>query len=54
MAVLHEHEPADLTVRVGAGLTLGGIQREVSGAGQWLALDPPGGDEITLGGIVAT
>jgi len=54
MALLNEHEPADLTVRAGAGLTLGALQKEVAGAGQWLALDPPGGEEVSLGGMVAT
>lgn len=54
MAVLIEHEPADLTVHAGAGLTLGALQKGVANAGQWLALDPPGGEGITLGGIVAT
>ncbi len=49
-----EHEPADLTVRAGAGRTLGEIQDAVRGAGQWLALDPPGGEGVTLGGMVAT
>ena len=48
------HEPGNLTVCVRAGVTLGAIQSAVSAERQWLALDPPGGSEITLGGVVAT
>ncbi|MEX0936124.1 MAG: FAD-binding oxidoreductase, partial [Gemmatimonadota bacterium] len=50
---LVEHEPGDLMVRGQAGLLLADLQRAVSGSGQWLALDPPGGASRTLGGIVA-
>jgi glycolate oxidase FAD binding subunit len=47
------YEPADLTLTVEAGTTLEGLDREVRSQGQWLPLDPPGGDGITLGGAVA-
>lgn len=50
---LVEHEPGDLMVRGRAGLRLADLQRAVSGSGQWLALDPPGGASRTLGGVVA-
>jgi len=49
-----EYEPADLTVRMRAGISLGSLQAAVAEEGQWLALDPPGGDDVTLGGVVAT
>jgi FAD/FMN-containing dehydrogenase len=49
-----EYEPADLTVRMRAGISLGSLQAAVSEEGQWLALDPPGGEDVTLGGVVAT
>ena len=48
MARLVEHGPAD------AGMTLVEFNREVGRAGQWLPLDPPGGEAVTLGGLVAT
>lgn len=48
-----EFEPADLTVTVGAGTTLGTLQRHLAAANLWLPLDPPGGERATLGGIVA-
>jgi glycolate oxidase subunit GlcD len=54
MARLVEHEPADLVATAEAGMTLADFNREVGRAGQWLPLDPPGGDAATLGGIVAT
>jgi D-lactate dehydrogenase (cytochrome) len=54
MARLVEHEPADLVATAEAGMTLADFNREVGRAGQWLPLDPPGGEAATLGGIVAT
>ncbi|MSR22343.1 MAG: FAD-binding protein [Gemmatimonadetes bacterium] len=54
MSELLEHEPADLMCRVRAGLSLAALQDGVAPAGQWLALDPPGGAGVTVGGIVAT
>jgi glycolate oxidase FAD binding subunit len=50
-----EHNPADLTVAVGAGTRLADLQAELAGAGQWLPYDPPSGaDGATLGGLLAT
>jgi glycolate oxidase subunit GlcD len=54
MARLVEHEPADLVATAEAGMTLADFNREVGRAGQRLPLDPPGGDGVTLGGLVAT
>jgi len=48
-----EHEPADLTATVQAGIPLGELQRHLGGAGQLLPLDPPGGERATIGGILA-
>lgn len=42
MDTLHEHEPADLTATVGAGLELGRLAGILEGAGQWLPVDAPG------------
>jgi FAD/FMN-containing dehydrogenase len=47
------YEPADLTLTAEAGTTLDELDREVRRHGQWLPLDPPGGGEITLGGVAA-
>lgn len=46
--------PADLVATVEAGVSLGVLQRELEGRGAWLALDPPGRPERSLGSIVAT
>jgi glycolate oxidase FAD binding subunit len=54
MDVLLEHEPADLMARAGAGLRLSGFQGWMGREGQWLALDPPGGPAVSLGGVVAS
>jgi FAD/FMN-containing dehydrogenase len=54
MARLVEHEPADLVATVEAGARLSEFNRVVGGAGQWLALDPPGGASATVGGAAAT
>ena len=49
-----EYEPADLTVTVQAGVTLGQLQQVLGERRQWLPLDPPGGAKRTIGGLVAT
>src|SRR5687767_14689068 len=51
---LVEHEPADLTVTVEAGMRLSELQRLLGAQGQWLPLDPSLPDEATIGGILAT
>jgi glycolate oxidase FAD binding subunit len=48
-----EHEPADLTATVEAGITLATLQEALGTRGQWLPLDPPAPGESTLGGILA-
>ena len=49
-----DYEAADLTLRAGAGTSLGALDQVVATESQWLPLDPPGGDRVTLGGVVAT
>lgn len=49
------HEPADMTARVEAGITLMELQDVLEAASQWLAVDPPSGHRgATLGGLIAT
>jgi len=48
------YEPGDLTFTAGAGTTLGDLEDRLGTEGQWLPLDPPGGRERTLGGVVAS
>lgn len=49
-----EWSPEDLTISVGAGLTLGGLATHLAARRQMLPLDPPGGSTRTLGGVTAT
>ncbi|MFN8515949.1 MAG: FAD-binding oxidoreductase [Chloroflexia bacterium] len=49
-----EHNPADLTATVEAGMSLADFQGGLKRSGQWLALDPALPLEATIGGIVAT
>ncbi|HEY7145114.1 MAG TPA: FAD-binding oxidoreductase [Streptosporangiaceae bacterium] len=47
-----EHAAGDLVARVQAGVRLADLAATLAGAGQRLALDPPGG--ATIGGLIAT
>jgi glycolate oxidase subunit GlcD len=49
-----EHEPADLTATVEAGVSLAALNDELKRANQWLPLDPPDDGRASLGGIAAT
>ena len=46
--------PADLVATVEAGVPLALLRRELDARGAWLALDPPGRPERSLGSVVAT
>jgi len=48
-----DHQPGDMTSTVEAGAALSDYQAHLSRHGQFLALDPPGGDHATIGGILA-
>ena len=49
-----EYEPANLTVTVEAGITMGALQKALAEHQQFLPLDPPQPSRATLGGIIAT
>jgi glycolate oxidase FAD binding subunit len=49
-----EYVPGDLTLTARAGTTLAEIRDATAAHGQWLALDPPGSPESTIGATVAT
>jgi glycolate oxidase FAD binding subunit len=53
MTRLLEYEPADLTCRVEAGITIDHLQSELRAHGQRLPLDPPHPERATVGGMVA-
>jgi glycolate dehydrogenase FAD-binding subunit len=46
--------PGDLTVTVRAGTTLGELNGALAAHDQWVALDPEGGPDVTIGATVAT
>ncbi|MCS6963815.1 MAG: FAD-binding oxidoreductase [Thermoflexus sp.] len=48
------HRPANLTIRVEAGMRLADLNAMLAEHGQWLPLDPPFGERATIGGILAT
>jgi len=49
-----EYAPHDMTVTVGAGVTIAELQRTLAGHGQRLALDPLWPERATVGGVIAT
>jgi glycolate oxidase FAD binding subunit len=53
MVRLLEHQPADLTCRVEAGIRLSDLQATLYAQGQRLPLDPPHPERATVGGMVA-
>ncbi len=46
--------PADLVATVQAGATIEAVRRRLGDQGMWLAIDPPGRPERSMGSIVAT
>lgn len=51
---LLEHETADLTCDVEAGITLAALKAQLATKGQRLPLDPPDAQQATIGGILAS
>ncbi len=49
-----EHAPADMTVTVAAGMTLAALQGELGRQGQWLPVDPPNPERLTVGELINT
>ena len=49
-----DYEPTDLVLSVGAGARFGDVQAVLGEHGQRLPLDPCGGDDATIGGLIAT
>jgi glycolate oxidase FAD binding subunit len=54
LAGIVDYEPTDLVLSVGAGARLGDVQAVLGEHGQRLPIDPPGGPDATIGGLIAT
>lgn len=48
------YEPDDLTVTVGAGMSLRALQSMLAEYGQYLPVDPPPDGSVSIGGLLAT
>ena len=53
MAGVLQHNAPDMTVTVSAGMTLESLAEVLREAGQWLPLDPPWPEAVTVGGLIA-
>jgi glycolate oxidase FAD binding subunit len=47
------HDAGDMTVTVEAGVTLAALEQVLAAQRQWLPLDPPRPDAMTIGGLIA-
>jgi len=48
-----EHTPEDMTVTVEAGVTLSALQSALAQRGQWLPIDPPNPDHLTIAHLLS-
>ncbi len=48
------HIPEDMTVTVEAGATLAALQTQLATRGQWLPIDPPTPNTLSIGALLAT
>lgn len=48
-----DYQPTDMTVTVEAGMPLARLQQILGEHGQWLPIDPPRPEQVTVGGLIA-
>ncbi|RZO57930.1 MAG: FAD-binding oxidoreductase [Limisphaerales bacterium] len=53
LATLKTHVPEDMTATVEAGMTLADFQAAISKRDQWLPVDPPAPERITIGELLS-
>ena len=53
LARILSHDAGDMTVRVEAGVTVEALNAALARTGQWLPIDPPRGEAMTVGGLIA-
>ena len=51
---LIEHVPEDMTTTVQAGMMLATFQEQLATNGQWLPVDPPHADNLSIGKLLST
>jgi FAD/FMN-containing dehydrogenase len=54
LAGLLEHKVEDMTARVETGMTLAVLQEHLQSRGQWLPVDPPSPERLSLGSLLAS
>jgi glycolate oxidase FAD binding subunit len=50
--LLH-HTPEDMTAKAEAGMTVAALQEQLGRAGQWLPIDPPAPDQLSLAALLS-
>jgi glycolate oxidase FAD binding subunit len=53
MSRIVDYQPTDMTVSVEAGMSLARLQQILGEQSQWLPLDPPWPERVTVGGLIA-
>jgi glycolate oxidase FAD binding subunit len=53
LATVREYTPEDMTVTVEGGATLATLQATLAARGQWLPIDPPHADRVTIRQLLA-
>ena len=53
LSTVIDYQPTDMTITVGAGLSVAQLQAILGENGQWLPLDPPCPERATVGGVIA-
>ena len=53
LASIREYSPEDMTVTAEGGLTLAALQATLAARGQWLPIDPPHADRVTIRQLLA-
>ena len=53
LSTIADYQPTDMTITVGAGMSLAQLQAILGENGQWLPLDPPWPERATVGGVIA-
>lgn len=53
MANLKQHKPEDMTATVEAGMLISDLQKALATCGQWLPIDPPNPNKLTIAELIS-